>query len=166
MDGNLKHLTKPLLPRRPDERIIYCYKDGPTIRRLQEYDEIVMALIDGDDMYSRDAGAIMMESTAEWMYFRQGYAYEEARRRLWTYDTIGTGPFWARRMNPRELQRFDRDKRHPTHKAVIYRFPAELPGGNFCVVLHDVNTSSTAHMRNVLEPGVDKQILKEFGYGL
>ena len=130
LDPELKHLAKPRLPRE-DERVIYCYRDKATLKRLQEYDEIVFALIDNDDMYSRRAGEIMMQGEAEWMYFKHGYALEADNNRLWSYDTIGSGPFFAHRMNPKSLARFDRDKRHPTHKAVINRSPEQLPDNNF-----------------------------------
>jgi hypothetical protein len=164
LDPELRHLTEPLLPRR-DPRLLYCYEDGPTLERLREYDEIVLALIDGDDMYSRSAGQIMMSCRAEWMYFRYGYAYEAGTKRLWRYDTIGTGPFFAHRLDPKPMTAFDRDKRHPTHKAVAGRNPEILPAGHFCVLLHDTNTSSRPEMRYVLrERPVDLGILKrEFG---
>lgn len=164
LDPGLRHLTDHLLPRR-DPRVIYCYEDGPVIERLREYDEIVLALIDGDDMYSRHAGRLMMAAKSEWMYFKQGYAYDLHSRHLWRYDTIGSGPFFAHRMDPKLLPAFDRDKRHPTHKAVINLSPEELPGGCFCVLLHELNTSSRPEMRYVLRhQQVSAMILKrEFG---
>src|SRR4030042_205760 len=144
LDPKLRRLTEPCLPRVDDERIIYCYEDGPTLERLREYDEIVLALIDSDDMYSRRAGGLMMAGPAGGMYFRIGYALEERRGELWAYDTIKTGPFFARRIDPRRMKRFDRDKRHPTHQAVINMNPERLADGTFCVLLHEANTSSTA----------------------
>ena len=165
LNPDLKHLTKPLLPSHPDERVIYCYKDRPVLDRLREYDSITLALIDGDDMYSRDAGTLLISCLAEWMYFRLGYAYDVFGDELWIYDTIGTGPFFARRIDPKKMTSFDREKRHPTHVDVINRCPAELPEGNFCVVLHDRNTSSHPQMRHIRKSRpVDKNILsKEFG---
>jgi len=164
LDPELRHLTDHLLPRR-DPRVVYCYDDGPALAQLRAYDEIVLALIDGDDMYSRHAGQIMMASKAEWMYFKAGYAFELERRRLWRYDTIGSGPFFARRLDPRGLTRFDRDKRHPTHKAVIGLSPEVMPGGHFCVLLHGHNTSSKPEMRYVLrkQPVSLSVLKKEFG---
>jgi hypothetical protein len=164
LDPELKRLTEPLLPRR-DSRVLYCYEDNPTLENLRAYDEIVLALIDGDDMYSRSAGRLMMRSTAEWMFFKLGYAYEVRTGKLWEYDTIGTGPFFARRVDPKKLVRFDRDKRHPTHKTVAEQKPECLPAGHFCVLLHDINTSSHPGMRYVLrdkpaDPGI---LRKEFG---
>ncbi len=164
LDPELRHLTDPLLPRR-DPRVLYCYEDGPGLERIREYDEIVLALIDGDDMYSRSAGQLMMSSKAEWMYFKRGYAYETAARKLWRYDTIGSGPFFAHRLNPKAMTSFDREKRHPTHKAVINLSPEQLADGNFCVLLHDINTSSNPGMRYVIKDRpVPILILKrEFG---
>ncbi len=149
LDPELRHLTDHLLPH-GDPRVIYCYDDGPMLEQLREYDEIVLALIDNDDMYARAAGSLMMACPAEWMYFKQGYALDMRRGRLHRYDTIGTGPFFAHRLDPKAMTSFDRDKRHPTHKAVINFKPQELRAGQFCVVLHDRNTSSTVHMRYVL----------------
>lgn len=164
LDPRLKYLTDQYLPKPDDKRIIYCYEDGPGLERLKEYDEIVLALIDSDDMYSRQAGELMMACPAEWMYFRLGYAYEVLRKRFWAYDTIKSGPFFAHRLDPKRLERFDRDKRHPTHKAVIESNPYRLPNNNFCVLLHEKNTSSTPIMRYVLRHPVNKAILKsEFG---
>jgi len=160
LDPALKDMTRRVLPHRPDKRIIYVYKDRPHLMRLQEYDEIVMALIDADDMYSKDAGKIMMQCKSKWMYFKKGYALNIKNNKFYEYDTIGTGPFWARRINPKELKRFDRDKRHPTHKAVIKQNPEELPAGNFCVLLHDINTSSRPNMRYVIKKRADISVLK------
>ncbi len=150
LDPTLKHLTDPVLPKHPDPRVIYCYHDEPVLRILKEFDEIVFALIDNDDMYAREAGAMMMACPAEWMYFKHGYAFNIAARQLWAYDTIGSGPFFAHRMDPKTIPHFDRVKRHPTHKAVIGFHPQELPAGQFCVTLHDANTSSNPDMRYVL----------------
>lgn len=163
LDIRLKHITKHILPRIADDRVIYCYKDKPILKRLRKYDEIVFVLIDNDDMYSRRAGELMMGCQAEWMYFKHGYAYEPLENRLWTYDTVGTGPFWARRLDPKTMARFDRDKRHPTHKAVIHQNPERLPGGNFCVLLHGDNTSSTVKMRNIQKRANLKILKEEFG---
>lgn len=163
LDPEFRHLTEPLLPR-GDNRIIYCYEDGPVLELLRNYDEIVLALIDSDDMYSKKAGEFMMACPAEWMYFKRGYAYEERRGRLWAYDTVGSGPFFARRVNPMTMDRFDRDKRHPTHKAVIDTKPEKLPDGNFCVLLHERNTSSTPAMRYVLKERAAKAVIcEDFG---
>lgn len=153
LDPELRPLTESILPKHPDRagnRVIYCYQDEPALRYLREFDEIVFALVDADDMYAREAGRLMMECPAEWMYFKHGYAFNASARRLWAYDTIGSGPFFAHRMDPKALLRFDRVKRHPTHKAVIDLKPQELAAGQFCVVLHDINTSSNPEMRYVL----------------
>lgn len=164
LDPRLKHLTDSCLPQLGDERIIYCHNDGPILERLREYDEIVLALIDSDDMYARRAGELMMACPTEWMYFKLGYAYEVLRGRLWTYDTIKSGPFFARRIDPKKMEQFDRDKRHPVHKDVIHSKPQRLPDNNFCVLLHEKNTSSTPSMKYVLKRPVDKAILmSEFG---
>ncbi|MCK9598409.1 MAG: hypothetical protein WC583_02775 [Candidatus Omnitrophota bacterium] len=163
-DPQLRHLTDPYFTKPFDPRVVFVYEDGPGLALIHQYDEIVQALIDSDDMYSREAGALMMACPEPWMYFRRGYALEERRGRLWEYDTIGSGPFWARKINPKEIRSFDREKRHPTHKAVIDFRPRELPAGRFCVLLHDVNTSSTPHMRYVLPKAADPKILsREFG---
>lgn len=163
LDPELRHLTEPLLPR-ADARVIYAYDDGPALERLKGFDEVVLALIDGDDMYSHAAGQMMLACPAPWMYFRRGYAYEVLARKVWRYDTIGTGPFFAHRLDPKTMTCFDRDKRHPTHKAVAGLHPVELPEGQFCVLLHDANTSSNPTMRYVLrERPVRSSILKEFG---
>ena len=167
LDPALRHLTDPfLVPRHPDDRVIYCYEDGPALERLRQYDQVVMTLIDGDDMYSEDAGQMIMDCPDEWMYFRLGYALDVPTGRLWAYDTIGTGPFWARRIDPKTISRLDRDKRHPTHKAIINHGPTELPADQFCVTLHDINTSSHAQMRYVLQGQPrDIKILERFGGG-
>lgn len=163
LDPELKYLTKTFLPGKIDKRIIYCYWDKPVLNLLRKYDEIVLALIDNDDMYGKNAGAIMMESSSEWMYFRNGYAYNDLDNKLYLYDTIGSGPFFARRIDPKKMVRFDRDKRHPTHKAVINLNPEVLSGGQFCVLIHDRNTSSRINMRYIGN-SVDAGILKkEFG---
>jgi len=165
LDPELKYLTESRLPE-TDKRVIYCYQDAPILEMLRKYDEVIMALIDCDDMYSEDAGKLMMECPSEWMYFKIGYAYEPAKDRLFDYDTIGTGPFWARRRNPKEIKRFEREKRYPGHKSVINYDPQELGASHFCVVLHDLNTSSNVNMRNIktLRPNGDWSTLKkEFG---
>jgi len=164
LDPELKHITKPLLPRCPDERIIYCYKDRPVLERLKEHDEIIFALVDNDDMYSDKAGELMMGCQTEWMYFKKGYALDIKNNNLYHYDTIGSGPFFAHRLDPKTMIRFDRDKRHPTHVAVIHKGPERLEDGNFCVLLHDINTSSVINMRRVLDERADMRILKrKFG---
>lgn len=161
LDPKLKHLTEPMLPKIDDSRIIYCYEDRPILEKLREYDEIVLALIDSDDMYAMTAGEIMMACLAKWMYFRRGYALNAKHGKLFEYDTIGTGPFFARRINPYDMTRFDRDKRHPTHVAVIKYKPRELAHRQFCIVLHDRNTSSHFQMRRILKKRpVDKKILE------
>ena len=131
------------------------------MERLKEYDEIVLALIDNDDMYSDKAGELMMKCQSEWMYFKNGYAYEDLKNQLWAYVTIGSGPFFAHRIDPKMMIKFDRDKRHPTHVAVIHKGPEKLEDGNFCVLLHGVNTSSRPTMRGVLNKKIDAKILKE-----
>jgi hypothetical protein len=165
LDPELRALTDEMLPKPCDPRVIYCYEDGPALAKLLEYDEIVFALIDNDDMYARGAGALMMDCPAEWMYFKRGFALDAASRLAWRYDTIGSGPFFAHRLDPRGLASFDRDKRHPTHKAVIEQRPRELQPGNFCVLLHNTNTSSHPGMRYVLrdEPVSLAAIRRDFG---
>jgi len=165
LDPALRTLTERLLPEPHDPRVIYCYEDGPALEALREREEIILALIDGDDMYSRRAGESMLACTAPWMYFKRGYALDRTSGGFWHYDTIGTGPFFARRINPRSMTAFDRDKRHPNHKAVIEQNPAVLADGSFCVVLHGANTSSHPAMRYVLrDKPADPEILKrEFG---
>lgn len=167
LDPALRHLTEARLPLLRDERVIYCYEDGPALERLRAYDEVVLALIDNDDMYSRTAGALMMDCPAEWMYFKRGYALDARRGRFHGYDTIGSGPFFAHRVDPKSLVRFDRDKRHPTHKAVIDAKPRELAAGQFCVLLHDSNTSSSLRMRYVKGPVTDPAgIARRFSMGV
>jgi hypothetical protein len=166
LDPKLRQLTEPILPAAVDPRIIYCYEDGPILAQLREYDELVLALIDSDDMYAKTAGASMMACPAPWMYFKIGYAYDNKAGKLFNYSTIKTGPFFARRINPRNLPRFDRDKRNPTHVAVADHKPCELAPRQFCVVIHDRNTSSHSAMRHILKnQGIcDLDILKsEFG---
>lgn len=169
LDPELRHLTDRVLPKHPDKRggrVLYCYRDEPVLRMLREYDEIVFALIDNDDMYARDAGALMMDCPARWMYFKHGYAFDYMTRKVWEYDTIGSGPFFAHRTDPKTIRLFDRSKRHPVHKSVIDA-PGliELPPGRFCVTLHEANTSSTSDMRYVLrDKPVKYAVLKrEFG---
>lgn len=155
LDPELRRLTDRILPEVPDERVIYCYEDEPVLAELRKNDEIVLALIDADDMYSRTAGEVMMACPANWMYFANGFALEEQTGNAWRYNTIGTGPFFARRISPAVMESFDRDKRHPTHKAVAAYDPVKLQGDHFCVLLHDINTSSKLSMRYVL---LDKPI--------
>ncbi len=165
LDPELRHLTEPVLPEVGDSRVWYCYDDKPDLKALQEYDELVLALIDSDDMYAPTAGEIMMACPDRWMYFKRGYALEERRGRFWHYNTIGTGPFFARRIDPKTMTCFDRDKRHPTHKAVIELKPTVLPSGQFCVLIHDQNTSSRPDMRYVIKKAVDPAIIREkFGF--
>lgn len=167
LDPDLRYLTGPLLPNFVDPRIIYCYEDGPVLEQLRQHGEIVLALIDGDDMYSRTAGEVMLNCPSEWMYFRRGFALEAPTGRAWRYDTIGTGPFFARRIDPRNMTCFDREKRNPTHKAVIEQKPTELPAGHFCVVLHEFNTSSRPDMRYVLQhQPIDPRTIKHTFGGL
>ena len=166
LDPKLKHLTKPLLPSRPDNRVIYCYRDKATLARVREHDEITFALIDGDDMYGRDAGLLMMACQDEWMYFRRGYALDVLSNQLFGYDTIGTGPFWAQRIDPKRIRGFDREKRHPAHPNVILQNPTQLEDGNFCVLIHDVNTSSRMGMKYVQDQVTgdqDRRLRQEYG---
>jgi len=149
LDPTLRHMTDTALPQHIDPRVIYCYEDSPILMRLRQYDEILMALIDGDDLYGRHAGAAMLACPAKWTYFRHGYCLDQRTREVWHYDTIGTGPFFGQRLDPKELLAFDRDKRHPNHKAVAELNPTELGRGHFCVMLHDINTSSHPAMRYV-----------------
>jgi len=152
LDAELRALSERYLPPLEDDRIVYCYDDADGIERAARFDEVVLALIDADDLYAPSAARLMLECRAEWMYFRHGYALDIPTRRILRYDTIGTGPFFGRRMAVKELVAFDRDKRHPTHKAVAERHPVMLPPGQFCVTLHGLNTSSNARMRYVGRP--------------
>ena len=164
LDPELRCLTDRLLPKPADARVIYAYEDGPALEALRRYDEVALTLIDSDDMYARTAGAHVMACGAVWSYFKLGYALEERSGRLWHYDTIGTGPFFARRIDPKRIERFDRDKRHPTHVAVENLKPRRLAPGQFVVLLHNVNTSSTPGMRYVIKRPVSPRILaREFG---
>lgn len=166
MDPKIREKTELFFHEKHDERVIYCYEDIPIIEKLREYDEVVMACIDGDDMYSKDAGQIMMDCPAEWMYFCRGYALELGCGQLWSYNTLGTGPFWARRVNPAKMKAFDREKRQPAHPNVIQFAPQELPDNHFCVTIHNLNTSSAAGMKYIISqrPDRDNSILKtEFG---
>jgi hypothetical protein len=164
LDPALRHLTGPMLPKTNDPRVIYCYDDGPTLKRLRGHGEIVLALIDSDDMYARTAGALMMACPTEWMYFKRGYALEARNGNLHAYDTRGSGPFFAHRIDPRSMSCFDRNKLHPPHQTVINYRPAMLADGQFCVVLHDRNTSSNPRMHFVLGLVKSGNILtQEFG---
>lgn len=164
LDPNLRDLTEPLFSKM-DDRVILCYQDAPGLAIISRYDEIVLALIDSDDLYSRHAGEIMMDKkNREWMYFRKGYSFDYLRGRLYHYDTIWSGPFFAHRINPRLMIRFDREKQNPSHKAVKRNYnPQELPPGNFCVLIHDRNTSSHAGMRNILHRAENRILKEEFG---
>ena len=151
MDPELRSMTEPLMPK-IDDRIIYCYEDAPGLAIIKQFDEIALTLIDSDDMYSNSAGEIIMNpDNKEWMTFRHGYAYDYYKAQLYLYDTICTGPFYSRRLNPKSFNLFQREKRHPGHKSVALYHPQELPAGNFCVTLHGNNTSSHLNMRNVLK---------------
>jgi hypothetical protein len=166
MDPKSKEKVDGLMPKE-DSRVLYVYEDSEVLDKLKSYDEIVYALIDSDDMYSIDAGEIMMaEKNKEWMYFKYGYAYDILNKKLYGYDTIGSGPFFAHRFNPKNMKHFDREKRHPTHPAVINFKPQQLPDNNFCVSIHDINTSSRIGMRYILrKEEKNVNILKErFGY--
>jgi len=162
LDPKLRHLTEGKMPE-SDPRVIYCYEDEPVLEELKKYGEIVLALIDSDDMYARRAGEVMMACPAEWMYFKHGYAYDVKRGKLWEYDTIRTGPFFARRIDPKRMTRFDRDKRHPTHVAVRSYNPVELERWQFCMTVHGNNTSSHPQMKHIQKKSVDKKILEDFG---
>jgi hypothetical protein len=150
LDPELRNVTDPLLPKLDDPRIVYAYEDGPALDMLHNESEIIYALIDGDDMYSAQAGQIMLDCKSEWMYFKHGFALDQRSNTVCRYDTIGSGPFFAHRCDPKTMTVLDRAKRHPTHKAVIGLNPQELPGDNFCVLLHGLNTSSKPEMRYVL----------------
>jgi hypothetical protein len=164
MDPSLRAMTEPIMPR-VDPRIVYVYDDPEGLEILKRFDEVVYALIDSDDMYSIYAGAIMMQpGNAEWMTFRYGYAFDYFRGRLFHYDTIHNGPFFAHRLDPKTMKAFDREKRHPGHKSVAAYHPQELAPGNFCVLLHDRNTSSSPQMKHVSKIRADNKILnEEFG---
>jgi len=164
MDPSTRAMTDRLMPR-VDDRIIYVYDDPFGLDILRRFDEVVYALIDSDDMYSIHAGEIMMiPDNAEWMTFRYGYAYDYFRGRLFHYDTIFNGPFFAHRLDPKTMKFFDREKRHPGHKSVARYNPQELPAGNFCVLLHDRNTSSHPGMKHVSKIRADNKILqRDFG---
>jgi hypothetical protein len=164
MDPELREMTEPIMPK-VDDRIIYVYDDAAGLEVLRQFDEIVYALIDSDDMYAARAGEIMMNpSNSEWAYFKHGYAYNYLTGRLFHYDTIWTGPFFAHRLDPKTMTYFDREKRHPGHKSVAKYDPQELAAGQFCVLLHDRNTSSNPGMRHVSKIRADNNILKaEFG---
>lgn len=164
LDPELRHLTDQLLPNPVDERVLYTHVDGPTLSKLWDYDEIVLALIDSDDMYAKTAGEVMMRCRDEWMYFKRGYALNERTGAVTEYDTIHTGPFFAWRRKAKDMLWFDRDKRHPTHKAVADRNPTELAAGQFCVLLHNVNTSSHPGMRYVKQRPVNPKVWeRQFG---
>ena len=161
LEPSLRTLTDPLLPKLPDSRIIYSYDDSPVIEDLKTYDELVMALIDSDDMYSRSAGELMMASQAKWMYFKIGWAYEFRSNKLWGYDTKGTGPFYAQRLAGKDLTGFNRSKRRPYHQDVLSLHPQKLPDYNFCVGLHGTNTSSSPRISYVVKRPFDTSILKK-----
>lgn len=161
MDPELRTMTEPIMPK-VDPRIIYVYDDAEGLAVLQQFDEMVYALIDSDDMYSIKAGELMMNpENSEWMTFKHGYAYDYFRGRLFHYDTIFNGPFFAHRVDPKTMKFFDREKRHPGHKSVARFNPQELPEGNFCVLLHDKNTSSHPGMRHVSRVRANNNILQE-----
>jgi hypothetical protein len=165
LDPNFKKQTEALLPK-TDGRILYVYEDAEALSIIKQYDEIVYALIDSDDMYSKTAGEIMMNpDNKEWMYFKYGFSYDYKGKHIWKYDTIGSGPFFAHRFDPINMKQFDREKRHPTHKAVINLNPQELEAGNFCVLLHNTNTSSHINMRYILkdQPINMKSVRRQFG---
>jgi hypothetical protein len=161
MDPSLRAMTERLMPK-VDDRIVYVYDDAEGLAILQRYDEIVYTLIDSDDMYSRHAGEILMwPGNKEWMTFRYGYAFDYLRGRLFHYDTIFNGPFFAHRLDPKTMKFFDREKRHPGHKSVAAYHPQEMPAGHFCVLLHDRNTSSHPGMKHVSKIRADNKILNE-----
>jgi len=161
MDPSLRAMTEPIMPK-VDDRVVYVYDDLEGLEILRQFNEVVYALIDSDDMYSIYAGAIMMQpDNKEWMTFRYGYAFNYLTGQLFHYDTIFNGPFFAHRLNPKTMKSFDREKRHPGHKSVAAYHPQELSAGNFCVLLHDRNTSSHPGMKHVLKNRADNKILKE-----
>jgi hypothetical protein len=162
MDPELRAMTEPLMPQ-IDDRIIYCYEDAPGLAILREYDEVVLALMGSDDMYSLKAGEVIMNpDNREWSTMKYGYAYDDKAGQLYHYDTICNGPFFSHRIDPKLIKNFDRTLLHPGHKAVKFFNPQELAPGNFCVLLHDTNTSSHVGMAHV-KGQADNGILEEFG---
>jgi len=166
LNPKLRLITDPLLPKLEDDRIIYSYEDEPLIRGLQEYDELVMALLDSDDMYSHDAGTLMMNCPGPWMYFKGGYALDMKRWRLYPYNTRGSGPFYAQLLPGNKLTHFNRTKHKPCHEDILKFKSVRLSNGKFCVGIHGRNTSSTMRMPHIGKKNLNLKILKEFGISM
>jgi hypothetical protein len=166
LDPELRTITDPLLPKLDDDRIIFSYEDEPLIRSLREYDELVLAFLDSDDMYARDAGTLMMSCSREWMYFKVGYALDVKGKQLCLYDTKGSGPFYAQRLPGKKLIEFNRKKNRPYHEHIVDFKPARLPDFKFCVVIHGENTSSSMKISFIKEKTFGLRALGNFGINM
>lgn len=150
-----------------DERLIIAWSgsEKPVIEKLAEgCDNVIMCRLDSDDMYHRGAAEYILSDTdePEWAYFPVGYALDVKWLEVYEWNCHGVGPFFYHRY-PAEKLRLNSKIEEPPHRSVMKNNPKKMANGMFMVTLHEKNTSSGMHCRNLTKRFDDDiPILKEF----
>lgn len=150
-----EHITADLFSGVPQVRALHSKAASQKWleKALKGYDIAIVVRLDSDDMYHPDVtqevyeNALRIEPYLMWKY---GYGRDIIKNRLYTYNTIRSGPFFAHRYTAQFL--LDRGTMGEPHHHIIWRKqPYLLSPGKFIVSLHDKNLSSKTGMKNICD---------------
>lgn len=124
------------------------------LRQLAPLAPVAVLWLDSDDCYGEKAVQMVgaeYPMQGKVLAFRQGYLYDALSGRMWVYDPRSCPPpFFARVYTkeafgaPDAMEKYEHEWefKHFHHKLGCSRVLVDMPGGNFCVVAHDDNTST------------------------
>jgi len=121
------------------------------LRRYGGSAPLKLVWLDSDDMYSRDALAIIEHESCEpgaVLMFRRGYIWRPEAKELYVYNPgVCPPPFFTRHYSADAFEDLDAYERLHTfynyhHHLFASRTKVDMPDDQFCVVVHGTNTST------------------------
>lgn len=173
--GDARKITQPLFSSIKDSRLVVTHSllEEQAFIKSVKGDEVYLIRLDSDDMYHPFTLAELRKAPVhEWYYWQNGYIYimrpdtvVSENGKMWLYDCIKCGPFFAHRYTPRNWRK-KTGITEPSHGKILQHNPYRMPDGRFVVGINDHNTSTRIRSRNTGEKlfGDRKwKILEEFG---
>ena len=134
---------------------------------LAGYDQVVVVRLDSDDMYDKVIAREVhgKADRADYFYWRVGYGISLQGLRVYKYDTIGVGPFFAHKYSVKDL--LERGTMVESHHHLIHnKMPLRMTDGRFVVTVHGSNLSTRVNPKRFIYEIVGPKrgtVLRNFG---
>ena len=132
-----EEMVRPLLGH-PEARVRVVFGDVQAKNALPEADSHLAMRVDSDDRLHPRVGQLLLENSGKgrpWLQFNDGFA--AAGRKIYHWNSHSS-PFYARVFHGLKE---DGIWIKPDHTTLVGKAKI-LPAGNFCVTLHDHNSST------------------------